>query len=124
MKYVAVLTIVLAMLGCSGKSANSQGDFTVATAFSPDPPKEGRETLTITLTDPSGAPVKGADVTITTAMASMSMTGPTITAHDNGDGTYTAEMGLQYATTWTFTITAKNGTKSARSVLTQNVGSP
>ena len=124
MKFLAAFTIILMMIGCSGKSANSQGDFTLATAFSPDPPKEGRETLTITLTDPSGAPVKGADVTITTAMPSMSMTGPTASATDNGDGTYTAQMGLQYATSWTFTITAKNGTKSARSVVTRNVGSP
>ena len=124
MKYIAVLTVILAMLGCSGKSAYSQGDFTIATAFSPDPPKEGRETLTITLTEPSGAPVKGADVTITTAMPSMSMTGPTASATDNGDGTYTTQMGLQYVTIWTFTITAKNGTQSARSVVTRNVGSP
>ena len=124
MKHLAVLTMILAMLGCSSKSANSQGDFTVATAFSPDPPKEGRETLTITLTDPSGAPLKGADVRIATAMPSMSMTGPTVSATDNGDGTYTAQMGLQYATSWTFTITAKNGTKSVRSVVTRNVGSP
>ncbi len=124
MKYLAVLAIILAVIGCSGKSANSQGDFTVATAFSPAPPKEGRETLTVTLTDPSGAPVKGADVAITTAMPSMSMRGPTASATDNGDGTYTAQMGLQYVTSWTFTITAKSGTKSGRSVLTRNVGSP
>lgn len=40
------------------------------------------------------------------------------------DGTYTAQMGLQYVTSWAFTMTAKNGTKSAQSVVMRNVGSP
>lgn len=125
MKYLVVFVALLVVgAGCSNKSASSQGDFSVTTAFSPDPPKEGLETLTVTLKDPTGAAVKGADVKIATNMPSMSMHGPTVTAIDHGDGTYAAKMGLQYATSWVFTITASSNGKSAKSEVTENVGSP
>jgi len=36
----------------------------------------------------------------------ISMAGPKLTAQDNGDGTYSAQTNLNYATTWTFAVTA------------------
>ncbi len=90
-------------------SAQRAGDFTISTQFSPDPPKQGAETITIGLKDATGHPVKGATVTIASRMPSMSMSGPTLTAADNGDGTYSAQTNLNYATLWTFDVRAKAG---------------
>ncbi len=42
------------------------------------------------------------------------MTGPTLTAADNGDGTYSAQTNVNYATQWGFDIRAKAGTKTGK----------
>ena len=123
-RLIIALGVSLLLVACSSKTqttsatttAASQqaGDFTISTTFSPDPPKQGAETLTIALKDTAANPVKGAAVTIATSMPSMSMTGPTLTATDNGDGTYSAQTNLNYATQWTFDILAKAGTKTGK----------
>ena len=122
-RVLALVTIVLLAGGCAGKTEKSQtnASLNVATTFAPDPPTQGPETITVTLTDASGAPVKGAAVRISSSMPAMSMTGPTVTGSDNGDGTYTAHMKLSYATSWKFAIAATvNGNKAA-SVVTKDV---
>jgi hypothetical protein len=121
-RLLLALGLALALAGCSSKtdtsstttaaSAQPAGDFAISTQFSPDPPKQGAETITIGLEDAGGSPVKGAAVTIATNMPSMSMAGPTLTASDNGDGTYSAQTNLNYATAWTFDVRAKAGAKS------------
>ena len=129
MKHVIAMSLTLLLvIGCNGKqqTANDQqsavpGDLTIATTFSPDPPKQGSETLTVSVKDASGAPVKGAVVKITTTMPAMSMSGPSTTATDNGDGTYSAALSLQYATSWHFLVTASNDGKTTRSEVVQEV---
>ncbi len=115
------LCSALALAGCSSKTdtsttttatAQRAGDFTISTQFSPDPPKQGPATITIKLEDAAGNPVKDASVRIVTSMPSMSMAGPTLTAGDNGDGTYSAQTNLNYATPWTFDVRAKAGPKT------------
>ena len=93
----------------------------VHVAFNPNPPRQGTQTLSITLTDAGGAPVKGAEVTVTTRMPAMAMSGPSGTASDNGDGTYTAHLSLQYATRWLFDITASSGGKTTRTEISRDV---
>lgn len=93
----------------------------IVTAFTPNPPKKGTDTLTVTLKDGSGAPVKGATVKIDTAMPSMSMSGPSVSAKDNGDGTYAARLSLQYATGWRFAISAKAAGKTGTAQVTTDV---
>ncbi len=124
------LCSALALAGCSSKTdtsttttatAHQAGDFTISTQFSPDPPKQGPETITIRLEDAAGNPVKGASVSIVTSMPSMSMAGPTLTAGDNGDGTYSAQTNLNYATPWTFDVRAKAGTKTGHAVVEADV---
>ncbi len=125
------LGLALALAGCSSKTDTSSstttaaaqraGDFTIATQFSPDPPKQGPATITIRLEDAAGNPVKGASVRIVTSMPSMSMAGPTLTAGDNGDGTYSAQTNLNYATPWTFDVRAKAGTKTGHAVVEADV---
>lgn len=125
------LGLALALAGCSSKTdtssttttatAQQAGDFVVSTTFSPDPPKQGTQTITIGLKDAAGSPVKGASVTIATNMPSMSMAGPTLTASDNGDGTYSAQTNLNYATPWTFDVRAKAGAKSGHVTIRADV---
>lgn len=120
-RLLIALTLAFTLAACSSKSETTSttaptgqvaGDFTISTQFSPDPPQQGAETITIGLKDASGNPVKGAAVTVATNMPSMSMAGPTLTATDNGDGTYSAQTNLNYATPWTFDIRAKAGAKT------------
>jgi len=123
-RLIAAIALAVALTACSSKDTSSSsttttaaqqaGDFTISTQFSPDPPKQGPETITIGIKDASGNAVKGAAVTIATTMPSMSMSGPTLTASDNGDGTYSAQTNLNYATGWTFDIRAKAGSKTGR----------
>jgi nitrogen fixation protein FixH len=119
-RFLTALGLALTLASCSSKADSTStttaeqqaGDFTISTRFSPDPPKQGPETITIGLKDATGSPVKGATVTIVTTMPSMSMSGPTLTAADNNDGTYSAQTNLNYATPWTFDIRAKAGAKT------------
>ena len=125
------LVLVATVTACASKSetsssttttqAQTAGPFSVATQFSTDPPKQGPETITVTVKDASGNPVKGATVKIVTKMPSMSMSGPTLAATDNGDGTYAAQTNLNYATQWTFDVSVSAGGKSGIAHVTQDV---
>lgn len=106
------------MNGMGGTSNTSRmmskgnGGLTVSTAFDPNPPHIGPETIVVTVKDAGGKPVKGAKVKIATNMPTMSMPGPTLTAQDNGDGTYSAQTNLNYSTMWTFAVAATAQGKS------------
>ena len=123
-RFIIALGVSVLLAACSSKAqttsttstatAQQAGDFTISTQFAPDPPKQGAETITIALKDAGGNAVKGATVTIATNMPSMSMSGPTLTASDNGDGTYSAQTNLNYATQWAFDIRAKAGAKTGK----------
>lgn len=129
-RFLIALGLAFAVASCSSKgdttsttttNAHRAGDFTISTRFAPDPPRQGAETITIGLEDAAGNPVKGATVTIATNMPSMSMRGPTLTAADNGDGTYSAQTNLNYATTWTFDVRAKAGAHKGRTSVKADV---
>jgi nitrogen fixation protein FixH len=125
------LVLVATVSACASKTetsssttataAQTAGPFSVATLFSTDPPKQGPETITVTVKDASGDPVKGATVKIVTKMPAMSMAGPTLAATDNGDGTYAAQTNLDYATQWTFDISVSAGGKNGVAHVTQDV---
>ncbi len=86
--------------------------------FSPGPPRQGTETMTIVLTDGSGKPVNGAKVSVATSMPTMSMSGPTVSAKPKGSGRYVATVSLAFATRWGFTVQARaNGTVAKRTIL-------
>jgi len=90
-------------------------------SFDPSPPKQGSETIMVSIKDASGKAVKGASVTIATRMPKMSMTGPNLTLQDNGDGTYSAVTNLNYSTTWVFDVNASQAGKSAKAEFDQKV---
>lgn len=125
------VVLVATLAACTSKSetssnttatqAQTAGPFAVAAQFSPDPPKQGPETITVTVKDASGTAVKGASVKIVTKMPTMSMAGPKLAATDNGDGTYAAQTNLNYATQWVFDISVSAGGKSGVAHVTQDV---
>jgi len=128
-KIIALVTAALLIAGCSSKDKESKTsssvagpqDIAITTAFTPDPPQKGRDALTVTLKDGTGAPIKGATVKIDTTMPSMSMSGPSVVARDNGDGRYTAQLTLQYATNWQFAVSAKAAGKKGVAQVTADV---
>ena len=114
MKHDFAFVALVLLATCGAKSA---APLTVTPVFSPNPPQQGREAIIVALKDADGKPVTGASVTVSTSMPSMSMAGPSAVAKDNGDGTYTAHIMLQYPTTWTFHISASaNGNTAATDV--------
>jgi ABC-type glycerol-3-phosphate transport system substrate-binding protein len=127
---VALVIATLLIAGCSSKSpsagssgapSSSSGDFSMTLSFDPAPPAKGNETITITVKDDSGNAVKGAIVKIGTTMPQMSMTGPKLTAQDNGDGTYSAVANLIYATHWVFDVAATQDGKRGNAEFTADV---
>ncbi len=130
---IVLLALIATLAACSSKSNSSSpttagtaqraGDFTVTTQFSPTPPKQGPETITVSVkdADAGASPVTGATVKIATKMPSMSMRGPTLTATGNGDGTYSAQTNLNYATQWTFDVAVSANGKNGTAHVTQDV---
>jgi nitrogen fixation protein FixH len=131
-RLIVSAALIASLAACSSKSetsssttmtsqAQTAGVFSVATQFSPDPPTQGPQTITVTVKDASGNPVKGATVKIGSKMPAMSMTGANLTATDNGDGTYAAQTNLNYATQWVFEIAVSAAGKSGTVHVTQDV---
>lgn len=113
MKHVVTSLALVVLVACSAGP-------TIRVAFNPDPPRLGTQTLTITLKE-GGTAVRGAEVTVATVMPAMAMSGPAVTASDNGDGTYTAHLSLQYATRWVFDVTASSDGRTTRAQITRDV---
>jgi ABC-type Fe3+-hydroxamate transport system substrate-binding protein len=123
-RLIVPIALAVMLCACTSKSdtsssttrtqARTAGGLSIAAQFAPDPPKQGPETITVTVKDAAGTPIKGAAVKIATNMPAMSMAGPTLTPADGGDGTYAAQTNLNYATQWVFDISVaangKNGT--------------
>lgn len=93
----------------------------MAVSLSPNPPRQGTDTVIVTLTDVANKPVTGAHASIATSMPTMSMRGPMVVAEPRGNGRYVASLKIAFATRWAFTATAKsNGTTVSRTI-TQDV---
>ncbi len=81
----------------------------------PSPPQKGSNTVRVKLTDQSGKPVAGAQVTVTFFMAAMPAMGmaamkTVVQASDKGSGIYEGTGSLGSGGTWQVTITAvQNG---------------
>ena len=81
----------------------------------PNPLVRGHNKVTVTLRDSKGAPISGAQVTVSFYMAAMPAMGMAAmharsAADDQGNGTYAANIELPSGGTWSLTLTAsKNG---------------
>lgn len=80
----------------------------------PSPVHKGTNAVKVQLTDSTGQPIAGANVTVTfymPAMPSMGMTAmrTVVKATDKGDGTYEGKGDLASGGTWQVTIAARKG---------------
>jgi len=92
----------------------------------PDPPRKGDNTLRVRLTDPNGAPISGAEVSVTFSMPAMPAMGMAamraqIPLTEKGNGLYEGPGKLDSGGTWQVTILAKkNGQVVASKQLSMN----
>lgn len=92
----------------------------------PNPPHKGTNTFRVKLTDASGAPIDGAQVTVAFYMPAMPAMGmsamkTTVTLSDKGSGIYEGQGNLGSSGSWQITITAKqNGKMLATKMLHMN----
>jgi len=115
----APLIVAVSSVNCA-LAANSP-KLAATAAFAPAPPKQGPETILVTVKDATGRPVNGAQVAINSNMPTMSMLGPTVKAKDNGDGTYTALTNINFATKWTFVVSASAGAQKGSAHLSADI---
>ncbi len=88
----------------------------VQLTIDPSPAHKGTNVIQVKLSDPTGQPVKEANVTVTfymPAMPSMSVAEmrTVVKATDKGDGTYEGKGDLTSGDTWQVTIIARKGGK-------------
>lgn len=101
-------TVVVGSCGSANEAATEQGSFTqtgsemsVTLQVDPFPPRSMREaTFTITATDPSGAPLKGATVTCDMTMPAMPMPANRPEAVEVDPGVYAARVMFTMAGAW------------------------
>jgi hypothetical protein len=92
----------------------------------PDPPRKGGNTFRVKLTDASGAPISGADVSVTFSMPAMPAMGMAamrtqVSLTEKGKGLYEGPGKLDSGGTWQVTILAKkNGQVVAGKQLSVN----
>ena len=92
----------------------------------PDPPRKGGNTFRVKLTDASGAPISGADVSVTFSMPAMPAMGMAamrtqVSLAEKGNGLYEGPGKLDSGGTWQVTILAKkNGQVVASKQLSVN----
>lgn len=97
-----------------GQAAEATPQASIEFTSDPNPLVRGHNKLIVRLRDAKGAPISGAQVTVSFYMAAMPAMGMSAmhtqgTASDLGNGTYTANIELPSGGTWSMTITASKG---------------
>ncbi len=88
----------------------------LAVALQPNPPRVGRNLIRVTLTDPKGGPVNGAQVSATFAlpgMPAMGMAGKQVSVQLSpaGNGAYQGSVTLTGGGTWQVAVVARRGSQ-------------
>jgi RND family efflux transporter MFP subunit len=106
-----------------GPTAETIPEASIEFTSDPNPMVRGHNKVIVTLRDSKGAPISGAQVTVSFYMAAMPAMGMAAmraqgTADDQGNGTYAANIELPSGGTWSLTITA---TKQGRPIATKQM---
>jgi len=110
MSRIVALVGLLAAASCAAPEPTLRfeaGPFALTAAFDPDPPKAGRNTIVLTVSDADGTPVGGATIDAVAvmppmgAMAEMRSTGAVA---DEGGGRYRIELELTANGSWPLTL--------------------
>jgi Cu(I)/Ag(I) efflux system membrane fusion protein/cobalt-zinc-cadmium efflux system membrane fusion protein len=115
---LSFLIVTIQMVVCTPRasaqntSPATQAKPNVDLTTDPSPAQKGTNTVRVKLTDPTGKPISGADVTVTFFMAAMpSMNMPAmktvVKGADKGAGIYEGKGDLGSGGMWQVTITAK-----------------
>ena len=105
---VVVLCVGLALLlGCRRQN-ESLSYLTITYEVSPQPPRVGQTSITVDLTDVSGKPLTGAEVTLEGNMSHAGMLPVTAAATEVSPGRYRAIMELSMAGDWNITAHVKS----------------
>jgi multidrug efflux pump subunit AcrA (membrane-fusion protein)/nitrogen fixation protein FixH len=97
-----------------GQAAEAAPQASIEFTSDPNPLVRGHNKVIVTLRDSKGAPISGAQVTVSFYMAAMPAMGMAAmhaqgTANDQGNGAYTANTELPSGGTWSLTIAASKG---------------
>lgn len=101
--------------GAGAAAAVNVPSANVELSSDPDPPQKGTNTFRVKLTDAAGAPISGAEVSVTFFMPAMPDMGmpamrTTVTLSEKGSGTYEGTGRLESGGRWQVTVLArKNG---------------
>lgn len=112
--------------GAGAASAMNAPQANVELTTEPNPPHKGTNTFNVKLADSSGAPISGAEVSVTLVMPAMPAMGMAamrvpVTLSDKGNGVYEGSGQLGSGGTWQVTILAKkNGQVVASKQLSVN----
>jgi RND family efflux transporter MFP subunit len=98
--------------GAGAAAAVNTPHANVELSSEPDPPRKGNNIFRAKITDSSGTPISGAEVSVTFFMAAMPDMGmpamrTAVTLSEKGSGTYEGSGRLQSAGTWQVTIVAR-----------------
>ena len=125
---VALVALIVATSGCTGNS-DSRAPATVVQSVTsaeglnirfqsrPDPPESGSNTIEVSVTDRSGAPVTDATVTAVFSMPAMpAMNMPAMRSDapltHAGNGTYRGTVQLSMGGTWNVNVTVSRGAET------------
>ena len=112
--------------GAGSASAMNAPQANVELATDPAPPRKGSNTVRVKLADATGAPISGAEVSVTFFMPAMPAMGMAamrtpVTLSDKGNGFYEGQAQLDSGGTWQVTVVAKkNGQTAASKQLSVN----
>ncbi len=112
--------------GAGSASARNAPQANVELATDPAPPRKGSNTVRVKLADATGAPISGAEVSVTFFMPAMPAMGMAamrtpVTLSDKGNGFYEGQAQLDSGGTWQVTVVAKkNGQTVASKQLSVN----
>jgi Cu(I)/Ag(I) efflux system membrane fusion protein/cobalt-zinc-cadmium efflux system membrane fusion protein len=113
--------------GAGAASAMNAVKASLALTSQPDPPRKGSNVFRVKLSDANGAPISGADVSLTFSMGAMPAMGmaamrTAVSMSDKGNGLYEGSGQLASGGTWQVTIVAqKNGQTVASKQISVNV---
>ena len=125
-KSIIALCVGLALVQACRHQSDPVSDLTVTHEVSPQPPRVGPLTITLTVRDASGKPATGVRVNLEGNMSHAGMTPVFAAATDTELGRYSSTMELSMAGDWYFVVhmTLPDGRKLQRQFEIKGVSQP
>lgn len=115
-KSVIALCVCVALAQACGQQSDSVSELTLTYEVSPQPPRVGPLTITLTVADASGKPATGVNMKLQGNMSHAGMTPVFADAKETEPGRYSSMMELSMAGDWYFVVhmTLPDGRKLER----------